>query len=124
MMMPLSDTFTINKLEIDFVLSDGSVTTVVSRVEEKQKAQQLYEDKMIQGQTAVMATLPKITPSMSKKMLKIQLGNMPAQSKAFLRAYCNQQLMIEDLSYVFRLPMSYVPSYMANKSTTKSEKVV
>ena len=39
MMMPLSDTFTINKLEIDFVLSDGSVTTVVSRVEEKQKAQ-------------------------------------------------------------------------------------
>ena len=49
MMMPLSDTFTINKIEIDFVLSDGSVTTVVSRVEEKQKAQELYEDKMIQG---------------------------------------------------------------------------
>ena len=37
-MMPLSDTFTINKLEVDFVLSDGSVKTVVSRIEEKIKA--------------------------------------------------------------------------------------
>ena len=39
---------------------------------------------------------------------------MPPNSLAFLRAHCNQQLMIEDLSYVFRLPMSYVPSYMGN----------
>ena len=37
-MMPLSDTFTINKLEVDFVLSDGSVKTIVSRIEEKIKA--------------------------------------------------------------------------------------
>ena len=57
-------------------------------------------------------------------MLKILLGNMPENSKAFLRAYCNQQMMIEDLSYVFRLPMSYVPSYMGNMNTTKYLKVI
>ena len=49
MMMPLSDTFTINKIEIDFVLGDGSVETVVSRVEERERAQEIYEDKIIQG---------------------------------------------------------------------------
>ena len=37
-MMPISDTFTINKLEVDFVLSDNSVKTVVTRIEEKIKA--------------------------------------------------------------------------------------
>ena len=44
--MPLSDTFTINKIEIDFVKSDGSVKSVVSRIEEKAKAQEVYETKI------------------------------------------------------------------------------
>ena len=48
-MMPLSDTFTINKIEIDFVLGDGKVKSVVSRVEEKTKAQEVYENKVSQG---------------------------------------------------------------------------
>ena len=45
-MMPLSDTFTINKIEIDFVQSDGEVKSVVSRIEEKAKAQEVYETKI------------------------------------------------------------------------------
>ena len=45
-MMPLSDTFTINKIEIDFVKSDGEVKSVVSRIEEKSKAQEVYETKI------------------------------------------------------------------------------
>ena len=37
--MPISDTFTLNKIEVDFVLGDGSVKTIVSRIEERQKAE-------------------------------------------------------------------------------------
>ena len=48
-MMPLSDTFTINKIEIDFVLGDGKVKSVVLRVEEKAKAEEVYENKISQG---------------------------------------------------------------------------
>ena len=70
-MMPLSDTFTINKIEIDFVLGDGKVKSVVSKVEEKAKAQEVYEKKISQGQTAVLATMPTISPKINKKMLKI-----------------------------------------------------
>jgi hypothetical protein len=31
-----------------------------------------------------------------------------------LRAFCSQKLDTEDLSYVFRLPLSYVPSYLGS----------
>ena len=47
-------------------------------------------------------------------MLTVKLGNMPPKATAYLRAYCHQQLEIEDLSYCFRLPMAYIPAYMGN----------
>ena len=37
-MMPLSDTLTLNKIEIDFVLGDGSVKSIASKIEAKEKA--------------------------------------------------------------------------------------
>ena len=79
-MMPISDTFTLNKIEIDFVLSDGTVKSIVSKVEARKKAEETYEDKVAQGHTAVLATLPKLTPKLSIKMMKIMLGNMPPNS--------------------------------------------
>ena len=45
-------------------------------------------------------------------MFKIALGNMPAKATANLRAFCSQKLEVEDESYCFRLPMTYVPAYM------------
>ena len=42
------------------------------------------------------------------------IGNFPAESKAFVRAYCNQSLDFEDESMCFRLPMAYVPAYMGD----------
>ena len=36
--MPLSDTLTLEKIEIDFVLSDGSVRNIVSKIEVRDKA--------------------------------------------------------------------------------------
>jgi hypothetical protein len=42
------------------------------------------------------------------------LGNFPAHSKAYLKAYCSHKLEVEDQSYCFRLPTAFVPSYMGN----------
>jgi hypothetical protein len=56
--------------------------------------------------------LPKSTDV--KQMLRVMLGNFPPKSKCYLRAYCSQQLDFDDLSYCFRLPMSFIPSYMGD----------
>ena len=45
-MMPLSDTFTLNKIEIDFVLDDGSVKSIASKIEVREKAEEIFEDKV------------------------------------------------------------------------------
>ena len=45
-MMPLSDTFTLNKIEIDFVLDDGSVKSIESKIEVREKAEEIFEDKV------------------------------------------------------------------------------
>ena len=37
--MPLSDTFTLDRIEIDFVLNDGSVKNIASKTEVKEKAE-------------------------------------------------------------------------------------
>lgn len=41
---------------------------------------------------------------------------MPPLSSANLRAFCSQKLELADLSYCFRLPMTYVPAYLGNVS--------
>jgi hypothetical protein len=38
-MMPLSETFTLNKIEIDFVLNDGSVKSIASKIDTREKAE-------------------------------------------------------------------------------------
>ena len=37
--MPLSDTFTLDRIEIDFVLNDGSVKNIASKTEVIEKAE-------------------------------------------------------------------------------------
>ena len=94
----------------------------MTRITEREKAEQVYEDRVASNQTAVLATLPRFHESMSQRFLRVKLGNMPPHSKVVLRAYCHQKLEIEDLSYCFRLPMSYVPAYMGNAAQpVKSE---
>ena len=90
--------------------------TIVTRITEREKAEFIFEDKVASNQTAVLATLPKFYESMSQRFLRVKLGNIPPHSKVVLRAFCHQKLEIEDLSYCFRLPMSYVPAYMGNAS--------
>jgi hypothetical protein len=53
----------------------------------------------------------------TKNYLSFQLGNFPPKSKVVLRAFCSQKIETEDMSYVFRIPMAYVPSYMGSVET-------
>ena len=46
-MRPLSDTFTLNKIEIDFVLDDGSVKSIESKIEVREKAEEIFEIKLL-----------------------------------------------------------------------------
>ena len=53
-------------------------------------------------------------------MMRVNMGGMPPLSTANLRAFCSQKLELEDMSYCFRLPMTYVPAYMGNVSNLRS----
>ena len=119
-MMPISDTFTCQKICVDFTMPDGSTDSFETRVVEKEKAQEKYEDAVASGETAVIATLPPIRTQFRNNMMRMNLGGMPPLATANLRAFCNQKLELEDESYCFRLPMSYVPAYMGNVSKLAS----
>ena len=59
-MMPASETFTLSQIAMDVTLPNGETRSTVTRVTEREKAQQVYEDKIAAGQTAVIATLPRL----------------------------------------------------------------
>ena len=52
--------------------------------------------------------------------MRLLLGNMPAHSKAVVRAFCAWKLDVQDESYCLRIPMTYVPRYMGNQSNLPS----
>ena len=88
-MMPLSDNFSCTKIAMDFVMPDGTTESYETRVIERQVAQQKFEDKVAAGETAVIATLPKIETSCTSNIMRISLGNIPPLATANLRAFCS-----------------------------------
>ena len=53
-------------------------------------------------------------------MMKIALGNIPANSKANLCAFCSQKLETEEFSYCLRIPMAFIPAYLGHVSNYPS----
>ena len=111
-MMPYSESFTLNKIIIMYILADGTQKRLETKVSEREAAFAKYHDAVSQGETVLISYTE--SRSESKSMLRIKLGNFPPNSKAHLRAICSQKLDFEDLSYCFRIPMAFVPSYMGN----------
>ena len=110
--LPTSENFSCNKIAVDYTLPDGSIDTIETKIVGREKGEQVYEDSIAKGHAAILATLPPANAIKTRKLLKIALGNMPALAKANLRAFCSQKLDIEDESYCFRIPMTYVPAYL------------
>ena len=116
MKMPHSESFSLSKIEATFMLEDGTTKVLETKIEARQKAEAKYEDAVASGQTAVMATLPPVT-RFKKNFVTFQLGNFPPRSRLVLRAFCSQKLDVEDFSYVFRIPLAYVPAYLGSVDT-------
>ena len=120
-MMPYSETFAITKILVQFTREDGKTEQLETQVVEREAAIKTYGNALQSGHTAVISYTQ--SPSESKKMLRIMLGNFPPRSKAYLQAQCAQQLDFEDLSYCFRIPMVFIPPYMGNKQTYETKGV-
>ena len=106
--------FALSQIKIDFEDLDdpGKVTSVVTVIEERKKAEQKYEDAVAQGdKLAVIAT------TVSRKMrslIRVQMGNFPANSKSTLTCSMFHQLPLKGDNYIFRLPLTYIPPYLQN----------
>ena len=48
-MMPASETFTLSQIAMDITLANGEKRSAVTRVKERVRAQQVYEDKIASG---------------------------------------------------------------------------
>jgi ABC-type Zn uptake system ZnuABC Zn-binding protein ZnuA len=94
-MMPYSDTFSLNKIQVEFVLSDNTKKVLETKVAEREIAKIQYVDAISKGKTAVLSYTQNSSANV-KSMLRIMLGNFPANSKAYLIAYCTQELDFED----------------------------
>ncbi len=53
--MPYSETFTLNKIIVDFTLANGTVKTLETKVSEREAAIAKYNDAVASGQTAVLS---------------------------------------------------------------------
>ncbi len=56
-MFPKTNKTSISKIICEFTLPDGKTTTIETKVDERQKAEEKYEDSVSKGQTAVLGTL-------------------------------------------------------------------
>ena len=118
-MMPISEEFVCTKIVAIYELEDGQTEQYETRVIERERALQKYEDSVASGETAVLATLPPIESQMRKNIMRLALANIPPLASVTISAFCSQKLEIEDESYCYRLPMAFVPAYLGNVSKSK-----
>ena len=77
---PVDTDFALTKLHIKFKDDQGKITEVETEIEERQKAQEKYDDAIAQGDKMPVMATHKTTAS--RKMLRVQMGNFPPRSKA------------------------------------------
>ena len=80
-MFPLDIESVASKLTIEFTLQDGSKRYLETKIEERERAEQMYEDKTAQGQTVVMSMLSMV----HRDMMRVNIGNFPPLAKATLK---------------------------------------
>ena len=56
--MPTGQSITVGQIIVDFTLEDGTEERLQTRIVERERATEQYEDSQAEGQTAVFATLP------------------------------------------------------------------
>ena len=78
---------------------------IMTKIKGSEKAQEIYEDAMAGGRTAVMAQRS------SKESLRVSLGNLPPLKEATLSFQLISKVSVEFGSYCFRLPSDFCPDF-------------
>mmetsp|Transcript_33567 Transcript_33567/g.38575 ORF Transcript_33567/g.38575 Transcript_33567/m.38575 type:complete len:696 (-) Transcript_33567:462-2549(-) len=85
---------------------------ICTRIEERELAQQKFDDAVASNKTAVMSAPTRS----SSDITRINLGNVPPKSEIVLACTFYQTLAVEDLSWCFFMPSKIVPRYDGNLS--------
>ena len=89
-MMPTSTEFALNKITLTVTLEDGTEEILETRVCEREKAKQVYDDAVASGKTAVLGTADNKVPFLHQKpMFRLFIGNLPPHSRALLQVFCS-----------------------------------
>jgi|LauGreDrversion4_2_1035121.scaffolds.fasta_scaffold275388_3 hypothetical protein len=81
-LFPMDVDYAISKIIIDFTLPTGETRSLETIVDIKEKAEIKYEDAIAGGtKTAVMASFTKG----QRDMMRVMIGNFPAQTTAVLK---------------------------------------
>ena len=75
LLMPIDIDLKLTQIEIDFLMPDSTVKSVITKVTERGKEEEIYEDKIASTKSAITDTFPKLTIDPCFK--RYQLGNMP-----------------------------------------------
>lgn len=110
-MFPKTNNTAISKITCEFKLTDGTTRTIETKVDERKKAEEKYEDSISKGQTAVLGTLS--SPS-GAGMTRVQIGNFPPKAEALLTVYFYQHLEVDDYSFRLTVPTTYIPKYLGD----------
>ena len=85
-MMPYSDTFTLSQIKVDLNLPGGKLKRLVTQVTKREEAKESYSNAVAEVKIALISYTE--SSSKCKAMLRIKLGNFPANSTAYLKAIC------------------------------------
>ena len=110
-LFPIDVKVVVSKISVKFILPDGTQRDLETMIDERKKVEVKYEDAVASGKTAVMGTYAS---RKQRDILRVNIGNFPGKSRAFLDVYYYQKLDVEDLSYCLRVPMSYIPPYLGD----------
>ena len=99
-----------------FLISIGN-KTIVSKVLEKEKAKEKYNDAIASGNTGFLSTFDE-----SYSNYTINIGNILPQEKVKLTSIFNQMITSDDMSYEFSF-MEHYPCFVYDRKKIKSKKI-
>ena len=99
-----------------FLISIGN-KTIVSKVLEKEKAEEKYSDAIASGNTGFLSTFDE-----SYSNYTINIGNILPQEKVKLTSIFNQMITSDDMSYEFSF-MEHYPCFVYDRKKIKSKKI-
>jgi hypothetical protein len=98
---------------LTFKIGDKVIETVVL---EKEKAEEIYEDIVVDGHLAVIAT----RQMEGQKFMSIKIGNLLPDQDIQITAQLTKPLQIVNDAYSFILPVAFYPDY--NKAGASGDK--